>query len=155
MEEITDPVIRVRRYVKEQLLALDCAIHLSKSDQNRNTIQPWLHFDLKGFNKCAGRQVALILKNRNADPGISFAELQFNNTKKTELEEATYDTLDTDMFVAQRVGSASVCIEVPRLDHFSEPEPQESKIQDGLKAADRLYVYFEQHRSLIAESLME
>ena len=153
MEENTDPVIRVRRFVKEQLLTLGCTIHLSESNQNQNTLQPWLHFDLTGFNKCADRQVALILKNRDADPGISYAELQFGKTKKSELEEATHDILDTDMCVAQRAGSASVCIKVPRLDHFSEPEPQKLAIQDGLKAADRLYVFFEQHRSLIAESL--
>ena len=97
----------------------------------------------------------LILKTVNANPDFSYAELQFGETRKAELREATQSILDTDMFVEQRVRSASVCIKVPRLDHFSEPEPRKQEIWDGLKAANRLYVFFEQHCSLIAESLEE
>lgn len=77
-------------------------------------------------------------------PAQSFgnADLQFSNTLEETLRTAVGGALDADMSVAAAEKSTSVRIKIPIVDFGKSPEGQEEAIGQGLRAAERLRLFY-------------
>lgn len=85
------------------------------------------------------RRVKIVYKPAQS---ASNADLQFSNTLEETLRTAVGGALDADMTVAAAEKSACVRIKIPIVDFGKSPEGQEEAIGQGLRAAERLRLFY-------------
>jgi hypothetical protein len=97
----------------------------------------WVYFrDAEGLSTLTKR-VLLVYKAERGQ-----ADLQFSGTTEEELHKLAGSFLDSDMRIVRASKSASIRIDVPCLDFSVDAAAQESNVQLGLNACERLRMFF-------------
>lgn len=98
-------------------------------------------YDADGVSRSeTGGRAHIVYKNiRNEGCAI---DIQIGRMTLAALEAQVGGLLESDMFVVQAGGSASIRVPVPFVNFAMTPEGQEKAIEQGLYAAERLRTFF-------------
>lgn len=96
-----------------------------------------------GFSAIDVRRATVVLKAAHGN-----ADLQFRNTDPADLEKAVAKLMEPDMTVTKAAKSASIRINVPKIDFGRPADDQIEKIKECLMQAERLRMFFTDNQPL-------
>lgn len=105
----------------------------------------WFYFrGADGFESTSWREAVVVFKAERGQ-----ADLQFGGVSAGDLASKVGHILATDMKIAKAGKSASIRVEVPRLDFFDSPEKQLERMTQGFLACERLRQFWVSHKALL------
>lgn len=109
----------------------------------------WVYFnEPEGFSVGYGKKVVVAYKAERGQ-----ADLQFAATPVSELARASEGILDSSMSLAPAAKSASVRMQVPKVDFTRPGDEQRAEIGEGLLACEHLRLFFVTHRERLLNPL--